>query len=93
MLKCFKRGTKSDVEQKLDEELERRLESAKTLEDVLKIVVVMDRRFELRNRRRISPDTMAIIAGNLLGIVLILEHERAHVITTKALAFVLRGRA
>ena len=36
----------------------------------------------------VSKDTCAIIAGNLLGIGLILSHERAHVITTKALSFV-----
>lgn len=42
--------------------------------------------------RRISPDTLAIIAGNLLGIGLILSHERLNVISTKALGFVLKGR-
>lgn len=42
--------------------------------------------------RRVSPDTLAIIAGNLLGIALIMTFERTEVITTKALGFVLRGR-
>jgi len=41
---------------------------------------------------RISPDTIAIIAGNLLGIALIMGYEKANIITTKALGFVLRGR-
>lgn len=41
---------------------------------------------------KISKDTMAVIAGNLIGIGLILSHERLHVISTKALGFVLRGR-
>lgn len=40
----------------------------------------------------ISPDTIAIIAGNLLGIALILSFEKANVLTTKAIGFVLRGR-
>jgi hypothetical protein len=40
----------------------------------------------------ISPDTIAIIAGNLLGIILILGYEKANVITSKALGFVLKGR-
>jgi hypothetical protein len=42
--------------------------------------------------RHISPDTIAVIAGNLLGIGLILGFEKANVITSKALGFVLRGR-
>ena len=44
------------------------------------------------SNRRISPDTIAIVAGNLLGILIILGYERADVITTKALGFVLKGR-
>ncbi len=41
----------------------------------------------------VSPDTMAIVAGNLLGIMLILKHEELNVITSKALGFVIKGRA
>lgn len=36
---------------------------------------------------RISPDTLIIVGGNLLGIVIIVFHERANVITSKALSF------
>jgi len=42
--------------------------------------------------RRISPDTIAVVAGNLLGIALILGYEKADTITTKALGFILKGR-
>lgn len=41
---------------------------------------------------RVKPDTLALIAGNLAGIVLIIGHERAHVVTSKALSFVLKLR-
>lgn len=41
--------------------------------------------------KRVSPDTLAIIAGNLAGIVALLSYERAHVITSKALGFVLKS--
>lgn len=43
-------------------------------------------------RNKISPDTIAMVAGNLLGIALILNYEKAGVITSKALGFVLKGR-
>lgn len=35
-----------------------------------------------------SPDTVIAAAANLAGILLILNHERVHVIATKALGFV-----
>lgn len=42
------------------------------------------------SKRRISPDTLAMVVGNLLGIALIVGHERANVVTSKAVGFVLR---
>ena len=41
----------------------------------------------------ISNDTMLVVAGNLLGIMLILKHEDLNIITSKALGFVIKGRA
>jgi hypothetical protein len=42
--------------------------------------------------RRVSADTIAVVAGNLLGIALILGYEKINVITSKALSFVIKGR-
>lgn len=47
---------------------------------------------EKHSAKRVSPDALALIAGNLAGIVLILNYERAHVVTSKALGFVLKSR-
>ena len=41
---------------------------------------------------RVSPDTMWTVIGNLTGILLILNYERAHVVTSKAIGFVLKPR-
>lgn len=38
--------------------------------------------------RRVSPDTLATIAANLLGIGIIVGHERTHIVTSKALTFI-----
>lgn len=43
-------------------------------------------------QKRVSPDTLAIVVGNLAGILLILNYERAHVVTSKALGFVMKLR-
>lgn len=52
---------------------------------------------EINNSKKkkwnVSPDTMAVVAGNLLGIILILKHEELNVITSKAMNFVIKGRA
>lgn len=46
----------------------------------------------LKCKWKISPDTLLIVGGNLLGILLILNFEKADIITSKALSFVLKGR-
>lgn len=41
---------------------------------------------------RVSADTLVIVAGNLAGIGLILNYERMHAVTSKALGFVLKSK-
>jgi hypothetical protein len=45
---------------------------------------------EFDSPKKVSPDTLVLVGGNLLGIALIVGHERAHVVTSKALSFVLK---
>lgn len=47
---------------------------------------------EIDSKSRVSPDTWALIIANLVGIILVIGHERANVITTKALGFVSKLR-
>jgi hypothetical protein len=42
--------------------------------------------------RQISPDTMLIVAANIFGILWITNYERANVITSKSLGFVMKPR-
>lgn len=37
---------------------------------------------------RVSPDTIAIVAGNLIGILIIVAYEQNHAMTSKGLSFV-----
>lgn len=43
---------------------------------------------EINKPKRVSPDTLATIAANLAGIMMIIGHERIHVVTSKALNFI-----
>lgn len=44
------------------------------------------------DRKKLSPDSCLVVAGNLIGILLILGYEQKDFIRSKALGFVLRGR-
>lgn len=48
---------------------------------------------EMDSKNKVSKDTMAVVAGNLLGIALILNYEKAGIITSKAVGFIIKGRA
>lgn len=52
------------------------------------LVKLMKVRKETQPSWRPSADTVAVVAANLLGILLILNFERAGIVTSKALSFV-----
>ena len=53
----------------------------------------LERVYALKNKtKKLDPNTVAVVGGNLVGILLILNHEKLNVITTKALGFVIKGR-
>jgi len=39
-------------------------------------------------RPRVSPDTVAIVVGNLVGILLIVAYEQNHVMVSKAMSYI-----
>lgn len=43
-------------------------------------------------KKRASPDTMWLVAGNLLGILVIVAYEQRHVFVSRAQAFLLKTR-
>jgi hypothetical protein len=45
------------------------------------------RKLENTNQK-VSPDTKAIIVGNLVGILIIVAYERMHVVTSRGLSFI-----
>lgn len=52
------------------------------------IVKLQKLQLEINSKRHVSPDTLAGAATNLAGILLILNFEHAHVMTSKAIGFV-----
>lgn len=85
----FKRN---QIEVNLDNEINSLLETMdktdKESADYTSMVVSLSKLYELRHTSRISKDTLATIGANLAGILVVLNHERAHVIASKAFGFV-----
>lgn len=63
-------------------------EYAKMVERLVKL----QKAKEIDIPKRISPDTLLLVAGNLVGIIAILSYENTRVITSRAIAFVLKLR-
>ena len=47
---------------------------------------------EIDRKGKVSGDTMMLVAGNLTGLLLILNYERLNVITTKAMSLLIKAR-
>lgn len=47
---------------------------------------------KITSGRRVSPDTWAIVGANVLGILMIVGHERANVVTSKAITLLSKLR-
>ena len=62
-----------------------------TTPEYAQIVTKLEKLYALRgSKKSVSPDTLAIVLGNLAGIIMILNHERAHVVVSKSLGFVMK---
>lgn len=91
-MKFTKRDRRTQAEKIIDIKIDKLILEAETLEDLYKILELVDWKQRIK-KPSVSPETKWIIGGNLLGIGAILLWEQfGHVISTKALGFVLRGR-
>lgn len=86
---------KTDLEKTYDKAL-MKLNSldvdSKEFEDSLDRVAKLHKMKEEEKPESISKETLALIATNLLGIFMIIHHERVDIITSKALPFVAKPR-
>lgn len=82
-----------------DEPINKILDELKTLDPEVPEYRTMLNHLEALNkmkleekRNRVSPDTVAIVAGNLVGILIIVMYEQKHVVVSKALGFVMKTK-
>ena len=83
------------LESELDRALIRLKTEMLTTEDyttMLSLVERLHKMLDEENPDVVNKNTLLVVGGNLLGIILILKHEYLNVITSKALSFVIRAR-
>ena len=64
-------------------------------DEFAKMVDQLEKLYKIKDTQkpdRVKMDTLLPVVGNLFGIVAILGFERAHVVTSKALSFVLKTK-
>lgn len=65
-------------------------EYTKMVDHLKELYALKETENNLGTKSRVSPDTMAIVLGNLAGILVIVAYERSHVMVSKGLSFVLK---
>lgn len=63
-------------------------------EEYQKFIAQLERlsRIKTESKLRVSPDTYAIVIGNLVGILIVIAYEQKHILTTKAFSLSLNPR-
>lgn len=95
MLKFFKRDRRTNLEKEIDDVLEVLKELEKDSDEYTAVVANLESLYTSRSLEKghVSKDTMAIVTGNLIGVLIIVGYEQANVMTSKALGYVIKGRA
>jgi hypothetical protein len=84
------------IEREIDVNLKKMQEVGVTAPEYKSLMDNLERLNDMKTKSqshsRISLDTLVIVGGNLLGIILIIAYEQKHVITSKSLNQLIRPR-
>ena len=87
------RNSPTRLDEVIDAALVQMLEINPTTNDYSMAADQLTKLYKLKESstpKRVSSDTLAVVLGNLAGIGMILSYERVHIVTSKAIGFVLR---
>lgn len=91
----FSNDTASPVDDQIDAVLDEMGRAGVNSDEYPKLLTLLERLSELKEkqiREPLSRDTVAMIAGNLLGILLIVAYEQKHVMTSQGFKQIIRPR-
>lgn len=94
MLRNFFKKKESILEEPINKVLVEMSTSDPDSEEYSALLGNLERLVRLKDEKssRVSPDTMAIVAGNLLGILIIVAYEQKHVMVSRAVGFIMKTR-
>lgn len=85
------------LEKVLDDLLDLMLETDTNSEEYAKMADLLVKLYKLKEvdinataKKRLSPDTLAVVFGNLAGILLVLGYEQVGVVSSKAFGLVMK---
>lgn len=69
----------------------------KTCDEYKQLVTTLENLIKLdlsqkSGKNNVSKDVVLTVVGNLLGIVLVINYEKVHVVTSKAFGMIIKGR-
>jgi hypothetical protein len=91
----FRNDVATPVDALIDAVLDEMHREGVNSEEYPKLMSYLERLYEMKAKDRqppLSRDTLALIGGNLLGILLIVAYEQKHVMTSKGLSQIIRPR-
>lgn len=94
-MKFTRKDKRTNLEKEIDSVLEKMSSLDPDSKEYSDMMNNLGKLFDAKSKekdRKISPDTIVIVACSLLEIVLMLNFEKTGVITSKALGFVIKGR-
>jgi hypothetical protein len=86
---------KSGLDKAIDEIFSEMQGFTADAEEYSKMTLQLERLYALKQidcPNRVSPDTLTIVIGNIVGIVLIIGYERSNILTSKALNLLFKLR-
>jgi hypothetical protein len=94
VLRNFFKKKESILEEPINKVLVEMSTSDPDSEEYSALLGNLERLVRLKDEKssRVSPDTMAIVAGNLLGILIIVAYEQKHVMVSRAVGFIMKTR-
>lgn len=95
MLKLFQKDTNEPIDAQIECTLDQMHNLGVTSEEYPAMMTLLERLYELKAKERrqpVSRDTIALVAGNLLGILLIVAYEQKHVMTSKGFSQIIKPK-
>lgn len=90
-----KKDRRSNIEKEIDSVLDRMKVTDPSTKEYSAMNDNVERLYKAKAHARsahVTPDAVLLVAGNLMGLWMIMNFEKTEILRTKALSFVLKGR-